>query len=71
MELYRELLKVRFVHMICVTLGQCVVKISVSLFLLRIVVRRFHVWFLYGVIVFLASFTIVSFCTLGMFDATA
>jgi hypothetical protein len=57
--------------MICVTLGQCVVKISVSLFLLRIVVRRFHVWFLYGVIVFLASFTIVSFCTLGMFDATA
>lgn len=71
MALYRELLKVRFVHMICVTLGQCVVKISVSLFLLRIVVRRFHVWFLHGVIVFLASFTIVSFCTLGMFDATA
>ena len=57
--------------MICVALGRCVVKVSVSLFLLRIVARRFHVWFLYGVIVFLASLRIVSFCTLGMFDATA
>jgi hypothetical protein len=71
MALYRELLKLRFVHMICVTLGQCVVKLSVSLFLLRIVARRFHIWFLYGVICFLSSFTIVSFCTLGMFDAAA
>ncbi|XPS72488.1 hypothetical protein M3J09_004653 [Ascochyta lentis] len=61
---YRELLKVRQVHMICVTVGQCVVKISVSLFLLRLVARRLHVWFLYGVITFLTAFTIVSFCTL-------
>lgn len=63
---YRELLKVREIHMICVTVGQCAVKISVSLFLLRLVVRRLHIWFLYGVNVFLAAFTVVSFCTLGM-----
>lgn len=63
---YRELLKVRQVHMICVTVGQCIVKTSVSLFLLRLVVRRLHISFLYGVIAFLAAFTVVSFCTLGM-----
>lgn len=66
MDRYRELLKVRQVHMICVTVGQCIVKISVSFFLLRLVVRRLHIWFLYGVIAFLVAFTAVSFCTLGM-----
>ncbi|KAH6618479.1 hypothetical protein C7974DRAFT_415853 [Boeremia exigua] len=65
MDRYRELLKVRLVHMICVTVGQCIVKISVGLFLLRLVVRRLHTWFLYSVIVFLMAFTVVSFCTLG------
>lgn len=65
MDRYRELLKVRLVHMICVTVGQCIVKISVSLFLLRLVVKRLHMWFLYGVIAFLVAFTAVSFCTLG------
>ena len=67
MDHYRELLKVRQVHMICVTMGQCFVKISVSLFLLRVVVRRLHTWFLYGVVAFLGAFTAVSFCTLGKF----
>lgn len=66
MDRYRELLKVRLVHMICVTVGQCIVKISVSFFLLRLVVRRLHIAFLYGVIAFLVAFTVVSFCTLGM-----
>lgn len=62
---YRELLKVRQVHMICVTVGQCIVKISVTLFLLRLVVKRPHIWFLYGVVAFLSAFTLVSFSTLG------
>lgn len=62
---YRELLKVRQIHMICVTMGQCMVKISVSLFLLRLVVKTSHVWFLYGVIAFLSAFTLLSFSTLG------
>jgi hypothetical protein len=62
---YRELLKLRLVHMTCVTLGQCVVEVSVCLFLLRLVARLSHTWVLYGLIIFLSCFTVVSFYTIG------
>lgn len=65
---YRQLLKVRLVHQICVTAGVIVVKISVSYMLLRLAVQKSHVYFLYSLIVFLVAFIIACTGTLGIFS---
>lgn len=70
MDAYRELLRIRVAHNVFVTVGQCIVKISVSLFLLRLVAERSHVIFLWCMIAFLAGFTFFSAFTLGMFLQT-
>jgi hypothetical protein len=57
----------RQIHMITVMTGISLVKISVSLLLLRLVVRRLYVWFLWGVIIFMVAFTLACVGTLGMF----
>jgi SNF family Na+-dependent transporter len=62
---YRQLLKVRLVHQVCVTAGVTVVEISVSYMLLRLAVQRNHRWFLYGLIIFLVGFIIACTGTLG------
>jgi len=63
---YRQLLKIRLVHQVCVTAGVTVVKISVSYMLLRLAVQRNHIYFLYSLIVFLVAFIIACTGTLGM-----
>lgn len=63
---YRELLKVRQIHMVCVMIGISVVKISACLFLLRLTASRAHVWFLNGLVVFMMAFTVACTGTLGM-----
>lgn len=65
---YRQLLKVRLVHQICVTAGVIVVKISVSYMLLSLAVQKSHVYFLYSLIVFLVAFIIACTGTLGIFS---
>ena len=65
---YRQLLKVRLVHQICVIAGVTVVKISVSYMLLRLAVQKSHVYFLYSLIVFLVAFIIACTGTLGIFS---
>ncbi|KAH7090612.1 hypothetical protein FB567DRAFT_546788 [Paraphoma chrysanthemicola] len=65
-EAYRELLKIRQVHMCCVTIGLSVVKISVGLFLLRLATKRTYRIFLWGVIVFMVAFTMASAGTLNI-----
>ncbi|KAF1834932.1 hypothetical protein BDW02DRAFT_317965 [Decorospora gaudefroyi] len=63
-EGYRNLLKARQIHMIAVVAGISLVKISVSFFLLRLATKKAYVWFLYGLIGFLALFTLACMGTL-------
>ena len=61
---YVQLLKFRLVHMTTVSVGIVLVKVSVCLFLLRLVTKRAQVWFLWGVICFLVPFVLASLGTL-------
>jgi hypothetical protein len=55
----RQLLKIREIHMCCVTIGSSVVKISVSLLFLRLTARKAYRVFLWGIITFMVGFTTV------------
>lgn len=61
---YRELLKIREIHMCCVTIGLSIVKISVSFLFLRLTTTRAYRAFLWGVIGFMVAFAIASAGTL-------
>jgi hypothetical protein len=61
---YRQLLKVRDIHMCCVTIGLSVVKISVSFLYLRFTTRWTYRVFLWGIIAFMVAFGIESAGTL-------
>lgn len=72
---YRQLLKARLVHQVCVVVGISLVKISVSLLLLRLVPKTAHVmvetykwkiytWSIRGLLGFVVLFTIVCVLTL-------
>jgi hypothetical protein len=50
--------------MTTVSVGIVLVKVSVCLFLLRLVTKRAQVWFLWGVICFLVPFVLASLGTL-------
>jgi hypothetical protein len=49
---------------ICLVAGISLVKISVAFFLLRLATARPYYWFLWGMIVFLVTFTLVCWGTL-------
>jgi hypothetical protein len=61
---YQQILKACQVHMIFVVIGISMAKISVAFFLLRLTIRRLYSYFLWGVVIFLACFTIACTCTL-------
>jgi uncharacterized membrane protein YeiB len=61
---YKLLLKFRLVHMTTVSVGIVLVKMSVCLFLLRLMTRRAQTWFLWGIICFLVPFVLASLSTL-------
>jgi hypothetical protein len=67
---YRELLKIREIHMCCVTIGLSVVKISVSLLFLRLATRKLYRVFLWGVVAFMVTFGMASAGTLVCCDAS-
>jgi uncharacterized membrane protein YeiB len=67
---YVQLLKFRLVHMTTVSVGIVLVKVSVCLFLLRLVTRSAQVWFLWGVICFLVPFVLASLGTLVCHDTS-
>jgi hypothetical protein len=50
--------------MISVVAGISLVKISISFFLLRLATRKAYTWFLWGVIGFMAAFTLACMGTL-------
>lgn len=64
-ESYRTLLLARQIHQICVMMGICFVKISVSFLLLRLAARKTYTWFLWGMIGFLVCFMLTCLGTLG------
>lgn len=66
-ESYRNLLKLRQVHQITVGIAITMVKISICFFLLRLVARKAHVWFLRGLIIFLFLFIVACAGTLGKY----
>ncbi|KAF2748573.1 hypothetical protein M011DRAFT_399755 [Sporormia fimetaria CBS 119925] len=61
---YRTILLLRQIHMTVVVMGLSVVKISIALFLLRLVTRKAYQLFLWGLIVFLTLFSIACLGTL-------
>jgi hypothetical protein len=61
---YRQLLKIREIHMCCVTIGLSIVKISVSFLYLRLTTTGAYRGFLWGNVVFMVSFAIASAGTL-------
>ena len=66
---YRELLKARLFHQVWVVVGLALVKISICLFLLRLVEkkpynRKLYTWFLWSFIAFMTAFTVASVLTL-------
>ncbi|KAF2621923.1 hypothetical protein BU25DRAFT_296680, partial [Macroventuria anomochaeta] len=61
---YRELLKARLLHQVWVVVGLALVKVSICLFLLRLVMKKLYIQFLWGIIVFMFAFTIASVLTL-------
>jgi uncharacterized membrane protein YeiB len=61
---YKLLFKFRLVHMTTVNVGIVLVKISVYLFLLRLMTRRAQTWFLWGIICSLVPFVLASLSTL-------
>jgi hypothetical protein len=62
---YQQLLKVRYVHQIICNAAATVVKISVSLFLLRFATTKAYRWSLHGLNVFLMAFMLTCTGTLG------
>jgi hypothetical protein len=62
---YQQLLKVRYVHQIICNAAVTVVKISVSLFLLRFATKKAYRLFLHGLNVFLMAFMLTCTGTLG------
>ncbi|PSN67569.1 hypothetical protein BS50DRAFT_492995 [Corynespora cassiicola Philippines] len=62
---YEQLIKVRVIHMMFIVTGLGLVKISVSLFLLRLATRKLYRLFLYGLVAFMVLFTLACDGTLG------
>lgn len=61
---YRELLKARLLHQVWVVVGLALVKVSICLFLLRLVAKKLYIRVLWGIIGFMFTFTIASVLTL-------
>jgi predicted cobalt transporter CbtA len=68
-EDFQTLLRFRQIHMTTVMTGISMVKISVSLLLLRLATKKLYRWFLWGMIGFLIAFTIACMGTLRMITA--
>ena len=62
---YEQLIKVRVIHMMFIVTGLGLVKISVSLFLLRLATSKLYRLFLYGLVAFMVLFTLACDGTLG------
>jgi hypothetical protein len=63
-ELLKTLFLCRQITHICLVAGISLVKVSVAFFLLRLATSRSHTWFLWSMIVFLVTFTLVCWGTL-------
>lgn len=61
---YRRLLLARLLHQVFVVLAIGLVKISICMFLLRLVTKKLYVWFLWGMVAFMSAFTIASVLTI-------
>lgn len=62
---YSEFLRLRQVSSILASFGVALVKISITYFLLRLVVHRGYVYFLHGLNIFMVLFTFACVGTLG------
>src|SRR5690242_6502324 len=61
---YHDLLKARLLHQVWVVVGLAFVKVSICLFLLRLVARKLYVNVLRGIVAFMIVFTAASVLTL-------
>jgi hypothetical protein len=61
---YRKLLKARLLHQVWVVVGLALVKVSICLFLLRLVVKKLYINVLWGMVAFMTAFTLASVFTL-------
>ncbi|KAJ8118158.1 hypothetical protein OPT61_g815 [Boeremia exigua] len=61
---YEQFLKLRQVASILAAFGVALVKISIAYFLLRLVVHRGYIWFLHGLNIFMALYTLACVGTL-------
>jgi hypothetical protein len=68
---YVQLLKFRLVRMTTVSVGTVLIKVSVCLFLSRLVTRRAQSWFPWDVICFLVPFVLASLGTLICHNTSA
>lgn len=62
---YHELLKARLLHQVWVVVGLAFVKVSICLFILRLVAKKLYINVLWAIVVFMVAFTTASVLTLA------